>query len=82
MKEEEGLATIRETQLSRCLNQRLVDITATDTEEFLATDRKESQVYFHFENGETIFVVLRTGEQNLGMLDMDGDEEDDEEPEA
>lgn len=66
---------IRQTALGACIGATILDITATDTEEFLAGDRR---VYFHLSNGETIFATIGT-EENPGLLGMLGTDEEDEE---
>lgn len=72
---EEDCATIRDTPLAACIGSTLLDITATETEDFLAG--KPSHVYFHFSNGETIFATIGTeGSELIGMLGTDDDEEE------
>lgn len=74
MDEGEGFPTIRDTPLGTCIGATLVDITAVDTEEFLAG--APSHVYFHFSNGKTIFATLGTdGDGLVGMLGTEDDEE-------
>lgn len=68
----EGVNTIRDTPLGACIGTTIVDITAVDTEEFLAGG--PNHVYFHLSNGETIFATLGVdGESLVGLL---GTEED------
>ncbi len=71
----DGVDSIRDTLLGTCIGHTLLDITATDTDEFLADGT--NHVYLHFSNGETIFCTLGVDGQSLvGML---GTEDDDEE---
>lgn len=72
--EEESHETIRDTPLGTCIGHTLVDITADDTEEFLADPKNKNRVYLHFSNGETIFCTL--GTDGEGLVEMLGDDEE------
>jgi hypothetical protein len=74
-----GVATIRDTVLGRCIGATILDITAVDTEDFLAG--APPYVYFHLSNGETIFAMCGVTGKSEGLLGMLG-EEDDEEDDA
>jgi hypothetical protein len=74
--EDEGLQTIRDTPLGACIGRVLLDITADDTDEFLADPEHKSRVYLHFDNGQTIFCTVGVdGEGLLGMLDLEGNDD-------
>ena len=77
MAEDEDISeTIRDTPLGACIGRVLLDITADDTEDYLADPERKSRVYFHFDNGETIYCTIGTDGQNLlGMLGTE-DEDD------
>lgn len=77
--DEESVPTIRDTALGVCIGQTLVDITADDTDEFLADPKHKNRVYLHFSNGETIFCTIGTdGSGLLGVLGTDDGEEGEE----
>ena len=44
----EGMETIRETPFGGCIGARILDITTTSTEEFLAGEL--NHVYFHLDS--------------------------------
>ncbi len=79
MPEEEIFDNIRQTPLGACIGATILDITAVDTEEFLAG--APSHVYFHLSNGETIFATMGT-EKDPGLLGLLGTTDDDEEETA
>jgi hypothetical protein len=69
--------TIRDTPLGACIGATIVDITATDADEFL--NGGPNHVYFHLSNGQTIFATLGVEGENeglFGMLATDDDEPD------
>ena len=67
--------TIRDTPFSSCIGQKLVDITSDDFEEI--DENKRSRVYFHFENGETIFATIGDiGSKLMGMIDLGAEDND------
>jgi hypothetical protein len=70
--DDDPCETIRDTPLGTCIGHKLLDITAEDAEEFLADPKRKSRVYFHFDNGETMFCTIgRDGDGLLGMLGTD-----------
>ena len=73
-----GVPTIRDTPLGDCIGATIVDITADDTDAFVRNPEKNSRVYFHLSNGETIFCTVGTeGSEMLGMLGTDDDTSED-----
>jgi hypothetical protein len=64
--------TIRETPFGKCIGARLIDMTADEKDEI---EDGKSRVYFHFDNGETIFATIGDiGSELMGMLDMEAEE--------
>jgi hypothetical protein len=83
--EEDGVPTIRDTLVGQCIGATILDITTTDTDEFLESGGRENFVYLHLSNGSTMFARMQTekdAEPNFGMLDDDKRFEDGEEIEA
>lgn len=68
--------TIRETPIGQCIGAKLLDITTGDHGE-----DDSHFVYFHFDNGQTIFATIghESNPGLMGFVDMD-DEGDDDEP--
>jgi hypothetical protein len=73
----EKIISIRDTPLKNCIGARILDITGVDTEDFLAGE--DNTIYFHLDNGETLYATMGVDGQNLlGMLNMEAPEGEDE----
>lgn len=66
--------TIRETPFGKAIGARILDITTGDFGE-----EDQNRVYFHLDNGETLFATIGNENQPemMGLLDMNADEEND-----
>ena len=72
---DDTVSTIRDTPFGECIGATILDITADDPEEFLASGA--NRMYLHLSNGETIFATLGVdGEGLIGMLGTDDDNEE------
>jgi hypothetical protein len=71
-----GVDSIRDTPLRACIGARILDITADDFEE-VEPGEHGGKVYFHLDNGQTLFATIgHEGEGFLGLLDMEAEGSD------
>jgi len=69
---DDGLETIRDTPFGNAIGARILDITTGDFGE-----EDQYRVYFHLDNGETLFATIGNENQPnlMGVLDMNAEED-------